>query len=156
IEEDESRKRRETLQEVRKGRNFPGVLDVRDPARHQDEVVRTVALHLIRDVDVAALRVLRHRCGRHGSTSAGSARYSFTQCASEQCAARGRADDVRLSLNRTARRREVRISLSGMNAKPEVCCKKGIVSVALNLPQECTGRKSPMRQRFAFSCLLFA
>ena len=46
------------LQEPRERRFLPEVLEVRHPSHHEDEVDRSAAADLIRDVDVAAPRVL--------------------------------------------------------------------------------------------------
>ena len=65
VEEDEAREGGEALEEVHHRRLLPHHLDVRDPARHIDEVARTVARDLVRDVEVPAARVARLGLHRH-------------------------------------------------------------------------------------------
>ena len=62
VEEDQARKRRQATHEPRPARVLPGDLDVRHDARHEDEVERTVADNLVRDVHaVRGLRVSNPR-----------------------------------------------------------------------------------------------
>ena len=64
VEEDQPRETRQPPQESRERRLVPEVLEVRHPAHHEDEVDRAAPKHLIRDVDVAASRVVhgKRRC----------------------------------------------------------------------------------------------
>jgi hypothetical protein len=41
--------------------HFPALLDIRDPPRHPENVERPLANDLVRDVDIAALRIPRLR-----------------------------------------------------------------------------------------------
>ena len=59
VEHDQPRERRQPAQEASQARFLPGHLDVRDEARHQDEIDRTVAEHLVGDADRPALRIAR-------------------------------------------------------------------------------------------------
>jgi hypothetical protein len=53
VEEDQSCERGQSLQESRE-RDLPPVLDVRDPAVHEDEVERTLAHDLVGEMNIAA------------------------------------------------------------------------------------------------------
>ena len=67
VEQDQSRERRELLEETRDARVRPLQVEVRDETRHEDEVERTVAHDLKGDVDLPATRVTclwRHRTPR--------------------------------------------------------------------------------------------
>jgi hypothetical protein len=57
VEPDQSRERPEPFEEARVARLLPVELQVRDEARHEHEIERPLARHLVGDVDVAALRV---------------------------------------------------------------------------------------------------
>ena len=57
VEADEPRERRQPLEEGGVARLFPVELEVTGEPGHEDEVERPVARHLVRDGDVAALRV---------------------------------------------------------------------------------------------------
>ena len=67
VEHDQPRERRQPAQEMGQPRLLPGHLHMRDEARHQDQVDRAVADHLVGDADRTALRVLRLRSG-HADT----------------------------------------------------------------------------------------
>jgi hypothetical protein len=54
VEEDQSCERGQSLQESRERRDLPPVLDVRDPAVHEDEVERTLAHDSVGEMDIAA------------------------------------------------------------------------------------------------------
>src|SRR5262245_33858535 len=59
VEDDDSRKRTEPLQERRIAGQLVEELDVRNDSGHEDEVARTVADDLVRDADVAATSIAR-------------------------------------------------------------------------------------------------
>jgi hypothetical protein len=61
VEGDQSRERREAIQEARKRGLFPRELDVRDPAGDINQVERAFADDLIGDVQVAAAGVFGFR-----------------------------------------------------------------------------------------------
>ena len=64
VEQDQPRERGELVEEARDPRVRPLQVQVRDEARHEHEVERTVADDLVGDVDLTALRVVglrRHR-----------------------------------------------------------------------------------------------
>ena len=72
VEHDHARERREPFKQVFAGRELPVELDVRQSARDQHNVARTVAEDAVRDVDAVApgvfdplsmaLRLLAGRC----------------------------------------------------------------------------------------------
>ena len=68
VEADQPRERREPLQEMRRARLFPVILEVRHPARHEDKIERPITDHLVGDIDVATLRVVGFRRW-HGSVN---------------------------------------------------------------------------------------
>jgi phage terminase large subunit-like protein len=67
VEQDQARERGETLEAGGEVGQFPGELDVRDPAGHVDQVYWAVADDLVGDVDVPGLRVARVGRRLHGS-----------------------------------------------------------------------------------------
>ena len=70
VEQDDARELAEPTEKTGEGRLGPEAIEMRDPPHHEHEVDRSVADDLIRDVDVAAVRVVgrwRFRgrlCGR--------------------------------------------------------------------------------------------
>src|SRR5829696_1137008 len=64
VEEDEARERGETLEEPRRHGLLPQGVDVEDPVRDEDQVARSVAYYVVREVEVAVARVSGLRC-RH-------------------------------------------------------------------------------------------
>jgi hypothetical protein len=64
VEQDEPAEAREPGQEMRQRRIVPGEVDVRDEPRHEDEIERPLAQHLIGDANLAAPGVAR--VGGHG------------------------------------------------------------------------------------------
>ena len=58
VEKNQARERCKACQEVGKRLFFPGVLDVRYPPGHEDEIPRSIADHLVGDVNVSAPSVL--------------------------------------------------------------------------------------------------
>src|SRR5262249_48787666 len=64
VEHDHAGKAAQPLEKVSVSRVLPGVLDMRDPARHIDEIERTLAEHLAGADDAAVLGVsgLRLHC----------------------------------------------------------------------------------------------
>src|SRR6266540_2645648 len=83
VEQDQPRERRQPLEEPRKRGLLPCELDVRNPAVHEHQVERPVADDLIRNIDVAASRVVRPawhclhslpRCARRRVTRQAAAR----------------------------------------------------------------------------------
>src|SRR5262249_32009473 len=63
VKENQTRERGQPAKESGDHRLFPTVFDVAHPARHIDQIDRTVADHLIRNVYVATLGVMRFRTG---------------------------------------------------------------------------------------------
>jgi hypothetical protein len=61
VEQDEAPERGQPRQEPRERRLVPEVLEVGDPAHHEDQIDRARSDHLVGDVDAAALRVLDAR-----------------------------------------------------------------------------------------------
>jgi hypothetical protein len=57
VEQDQARERGEPVQEVRVLRDFPALLDVRDPPWDPDQVEGLVADDLVGDADLAASRI---------------------------------------------------------------------------------------------------
>src|SRR2546430_14281981 len=57
VEQEQARKRGQPVQEVRILRDFPALLDVRNPARNPDQVEGLVADDLVGDADLAAPRI---------------------------------------------------------------------------------------------------
>jgi hypothetical protein len=61
VEQDQPREGREALVEAGERAHLPGEVEVREAAGAEEQVGRPVADHLVRDVDVAGLRVPRPR-----------------------------------------------------------------------------------------------
>jgi hypothetical protein len=62
VERDHPGERREVAEELAEERRLPRQIGIRDESRHENEVDLTLAEHLIRDRQIAALRVLRLGC----------------------------------------------------------------------------------------------